>query len=132
MSARASSKSRGGFTLIEIVVALAVLGVGLVILIESHYAAASLYIKAEDTAMAEIAVGQAVAHAEREILSGKERGDGELGARFEGYTYEFDAKPMDKTENPGLFDVTVIVRGPNLERKVQYLVYDGVQVDVGK
>jgi type II secretion system protein I len=132
MTARALRDSRGGFTLIEVVVALAVLGVGLVILIESHYATVSLYVRAEDMAMAEMAVGQAIAQAEREVLSGKERGDGKLGARFEGYDYDFNAKAMDKTENPGLFEVTVNVRGPNLEKKLTYLVYDGVQVDVGK
>ncbi len=132
MIARTLRDSRGGFTLIEVVVALAVLGVGLVILIESHYATVSLYVRAEDLAMAEMAVGQAIAQAEREILSGKEHGDGKLGARFEGYVYDFDAKAMDKTENPGLFEVTVNVRGPNLEKTLTYLVYDGVQVDVGK
>ena len=132
MKMRALPNSRGGFTLIEVVVALAVLGVGLTILIESHYATVDLYVRSEDMAMSELAVAQAAAQAEREILSGKENGEGELGARFEGYSFDFDAKLMDKVENPGLFEVTVNVRGPNLERTMRYLVYDGVQVDVGK
>lgn len=123
---------RGGFTLIEVVVALAVLGVGLTILIESHYATVSLYVKAEEQATARMAVGQAVSQAELEVLSGKAAGKGELGARFPDYSYEFSAKARDKKENPGLFEVEVTVRGPQLEKKLQYLVYDGVQVDVGK
>jgi len=131
---RASSvrEARAGFTLIEVVVALAVLGVGLTVLIESHYATVDLYVRAEDMAMAELAVAQAASQAEREVLSGKKSGEGKLGARFEGYSYEFDAKAMDKTENPGLFEVTVQVEGPNLQKTLTYLVYDGVQVDVGK
>lgn len=132
MNRRSLRDSRRGFTLIEVVVALAVLGVGLTILIESHYSTVHLYVQAEDMAMAEMAVGQAIAQAEREVLSGKENGDGELGARFKGYSYEFDAKAMDKTENPGLFELSLTVRGPNLDKTLRYLVYDGVQVDVGK
>ncbi len=122
---------RGGFTLIEVVVALAVLGVGLTILIESHYATVRLFVQAEEQATARMAVGQAVSQAELEVLSGKASGKGELGARFPDYSYEFSSKARDKKENPGLFEVEVTVRGPELEKKLQYLVYDGAQVDVG-
>jgi type II secretion system protein I len=132
MTRREHLTLRGGFTLIEVVVALAVLGVGLTILIESHYATVQLYVKTEDMAMAQLAVGQAVSQAEREVLAGKSSGKGELGARFPGYSYEYTAKAQDKTENPGLFAVDVTVRGPNLEKTMQYLIYDGTQVDVGK
>jgi type II secretion system protein I len=132
MKRRTQIHARGGFTLIEVVVALAVLAVGLVVLIESHYATVDLFIRADESAMAQMAVSQALANAEREVLAGKENGEGKLGARFEGFEYDFSAKEMSKTENPGLFEVSVNVRGPNLEKTMTYLVYDGVQVDVGK
>lgn len=132
MSPRTPTARRGGFTLIEVVVALAVLGVGLTILIESHYATVQLYTQAEELAMAQMAVGQAVSQAERDVLSGKASGKGTLGARFPGYGYEYTSKAQDKKENPGLFAVDLTVTGPNLEKTLQYLVYDGTQVDVGK
>ncbi len=120
-----------GFTLMEVVVALAVLAVALTILLESHYATVRLFTSTEERAMEELAVTQAVTQAEVSILSGEENGKGKLGARFPDYTYEFTSKLMDETENPGLFEVDVTVKSPVFEKKLRYLVYDGTQVDVG-
>jgi prepilin-type N-terminal cleavage/methylation domain-containing protein len=120
-----------GFTLIEVVVALAVLGVAVFALLEAHYGSVSLFVDAEDESRIDLVVGQAVAQAELQILSGTERGEGELGAYLPDYSYTFSAVQTNEIENPGLFEVTVTVRGPNLEREVNYLVYDGAQVDVG-
>lgn len=122
----------GGFTLIEVVVALALLGAGVFILLESHYGTMNLFITARDKAMEELAVSQAIAHAERSVLSGETQGDGELGAAYEGYAYSFSAKLQDEVETPGLYEVEVVVTGPNLEKTLNYLVYLGAQVDVGQ
>jgi prepilin-type N-terminal cleavage/methylation domain-containing protein len=123
---------RNGFTLIEVVVALAILGTGVVILLESHYGTMNLFVTARDAADAEYVVGQALAHAEMEVLSGKLQGDGELGPSLEGFSYSFEAAQQDEVETPGLFEVTVTVHGPNLDRTMNYLVYNGAQVDVGQ
>lgn len=124
-------RGSAGFTLIEVVVALAVLGVAVFALLESHYASLSLFTDAEEQAIADLAVNQAVAHAEEAILSGKQEGSGELGARFPEYSFTFSAKQPDQTETPGLYEVTVTVTGPDLERTVNYLVYNGEQVNAG-
>lgn len=124
-------KRNGGFTLIEVVVALAILGVAVFALLEAHYGSVSLFVDAEDASRIDLVVSQAVAQAELQILSGEERGEGELGAYLPDYSYSFTAAQTDEVENPGLYEVTVTVRGPNVEREVNYLVYDGAQVDVG-
>lgn len=123
---------RGGFTLIEIVVALAILGTGLIVLLESHYGTMNLFVTAQDEANAEFVVGQALATAETEVLSGNLSGDGELGPALEGFSYSFKAEMQDEVETPGLYEVTVTISGPNLDRTVNYLVYNGAQVDVGQ
>jgi prepilin-type N-terminal cleavage/methylation domain-containing protein len=122
----------GGFTLIEIAVALALLGAAVVILLESHYGSMSLFAAAQEEAIAELVVSEAVANAEREVLSGKTDGEGELGAALEGYSYTFSAKLQDEVETPGLYAVTVTVAGPGLDRTLEYLVYHGAQTDAGQ
>jgi prepilin-type N-terminal cleavage/methylation domain-containing protein len=129
MTSRAQQR---GFTLIEIVVALALLGVGVMILLESHYGTMNLFVTAQDQANREFVVGQALALAEVEVLSGNLSGDGELGLSLDGYTFSFNAALQDEVETPGLYEVTVTVRGPNLEQTMNYLVYNGAQTDVGQ
>ncbi len=121
-----------GFTLIEVLVALGLLGLAVFVLLESHYGALSLFTDAEEEGLADLVINQAVAHAESEILSGKPQGGGDLGAHFPDYSYTFEAHQANATETPGLFEVTVTVTGPDLERRINYLVYDGAQIDVGK
>lgn len=121
----------GGFTLIEVLVALGLLGIAVFVLLESHYGSLSLFTSAEEEAIADIVINQAVAHAESEILSGKQQGSGKLGAHLPDYNYSYSATEANATETPGLFEVTVTVTGPELDRTINYLVYDGAQVDVG-
>ncbi len=121
-----------GFTLIEVVVALAILGTGVVILLESHYGTMNLFVTAQDSANAEYVVGQALARAETEVLSGTLKGDGELGPALADFSYTFEAAAQDEVETPGLFEVTVTVHGPNLDQTVNYLVYNGAQVDANQ
>lgn len=128
----AAPHARGGFTLIEVVVALAILGAAVVMLLESHYGTMNLFVTAQDAATAEYVVNEALANAEREVLSGKASGEGGLGPAFEGFGYSFSAELQDEVETPGLYEVTVEVFGPSLEKTVTYLVYDGAQIDAAE
>lgn len=119
-----------GFTLIEIVVALAVLGVSLFVLLQAHFASLNLYLDAEEQALADLFTAQAVGIAEFEILSGEESGGGDFGEKFEGYTYSYSAELRDPEAAPGLFDVTVLITGPEETRTIMFLVYDGVQIEM--
>lgn len=119
-----------GFTLIEIVVALAVLGVSLFVLLQAHFASLSLFVDAEDQALADLFVAQAVGIAEFEVLAGDESGDGDFGENFEGYTYSYSAEPRDPEAAPGLFDVTVLITGPEETRTIMFLLYDGLQIEL--
>ncbi len=119
-----------GFTLIEIVVALAVLGVSLIVLLQAHFASLNLFVDAEEQALMDVLVAQAVGIAEFEILAGGESGDGDFGENFEGYTYSYSAELRDPEVAPGLFDVTVLITGPEETRTIMFLLYDGLQIEL--
>ena len=120
----------GGFTLIEIVVALAVLGVALFMLLQAHFASLNLFVDVESQALTEVFVSQAVGIAEFEILSGNESGEGDFGETFEGYSYSYIAELRDPEETPGLFDVSVSVVSPDETHTITFLVYDGLQIEL--
>ena len=119
-----------GFTLIEIVAALAILGVALLVLLQTHFASLNLFIDVEDQAMMDVFVTQAVGIAEFEVLAGSEAGEGDFGKNYEGYAYSFTADLRDPEVAPGLFDVTVRITGPEDTYSVTFLLYDGLQIDL--
>jgi len=119
-----------GFTLIEIVVALAVLGVGLFVLMESHFASLNLYATAEDAAVLDLLVSEAMGIAEFEVLSGEESGKGDFGDVYPDYAYTFISTQRDPEETPGLFDVQLTMTGFEEEKVLMFLVYDGLQVEL--
>ena len=125
-----SVQKNGGFTLIEIVAALALLGVSLFMLLQAHFASLNLFLDVEDQALIEVFVTQAVGIAEFEVLSGEESGEGDFGENFEGYSYSYVAELRDTEEAPGLFDVSVTVSGPDETHIITFLVYDGLQIEL--
>lgn len=116
-----------GFTLIEIVVALAVLGGGLFILLESHYGALGLFAEAQEEATITMMLQSAVADAERAVLAGEASGGGDFGLRFVDYSYQFTMAPVNPEELPGLLEVTLTLVTPVEEREIQFLTYQGDQ-----
>lgn len=131
MPRRATTDARAGFTLIEVVVALAILGTGLVILLETHYASLRLLDDAQQEVFIASLLESVIGEAEKEILLGNETGDGEFGRRYPGYSYSFEGIQPDQDNVPGLFEVVVTVRGPSLQRDVTFYVYDATQLTEG-
>ena len=127
---RRSDRSDHGFTLIEVVIAMAILGSGFVILLETHYGSLRLFSSAQDEAIAASLLQSAVGQAEQAVLEGHTEGEGEFGARFPDYQYTFTATQPDKDNVPGLYKVVVTLRGPLDSDEVTFLVYDGNQVQL--
>ena len=117
-----------GFTLIEIVVALAILGTSLIILLETHYAGMSMLADAQDTAFVQELVQIAVAESERGVLEGNDTGEDEFGKKYPGYSYTYTSVQVDEQNQPGLFDVTVTVLGFSEPHEMRFFMYDGNQV----
>ncbi len=110
-----------GFTLIEIVAALAILGSGLLVLVESHYNGMSLFATARDEAESQRFLRNAVDMAEAEVLTGKLTGEGDFGRRHPEFKYRFEAvRPDDQIP---LYQVQVTVTGPAGESAVEFRTF---------
>ncbi len=117
-----------GFTLIEIVVSLAILGAALVILLENQYSSLRLYDDAQHEVEMDRFLRLAAGIAETEVLAGNRSGGEPFSRRYKDYSYKFTATEMDATRVPGLFEVEVRVNGPeNDSREVVVLVFNPAQ-----
>lgn len=127
MSIRKTPQRPGdGFTLVEILVALAILGTGVVMLIESHYAALRLFSNADEEALMQNLLARALGQAEHEVLAGTLEGSGDFGKRFPEYSYSFSSDPLEEDIPIRYFEVTAKVNGPIDSREMSVLVMDVV------
>ena len=120
MSERAGKQ---GFTLIEVMVAVAILGSSLLILLETHYAALKLFNQAREETLMQQFLERAIGEAEVEVLAGNLTGSGDFGKRYPEYKYTFDAAPTGEDEMIPLYDVTVTVDGPTDSRSMMMFVF---------
>ncbi len=115
---------RGGFTLIEVLVALTILGVTAVILLDTHYGSMRLFSDARDEVLMQGFLQRALGQAEIDVLTGTLNGSGDFGKRYPDYSYTYTAQLMG-VETVPLYTVTVVVSGPEEESKTMTeLVYD--------
>lgn len=116
-----AASGRGGFSLIEIMVALAVLGAALFVLLEAHYAALGNHDRLREEVKWRSLLGLALGIAEVEVSAGNYADRQEFGRRYPDFSYSFDAQPVGENY-PGLFDVLVRVEGPEESREVHAFV----------
>jgi len=122
------TKRNAGFTLIEVLVALSLLGVSMFVLLQTHYNAMSTFADVRDASELEFLTAEAIAAAEVEVLTGETRGSGEFPGTDTELTYSFEATDVDTANLPGLKRVLVTVNRPDKEPHVfELLVFDGTQ-----
>lgn len=119
-----SIEQESGFTLIEIMIALAILGTSLFILLDMHYNAVHVQNRLEKEVEVRNLLSLAVGMSEVEIAAGTLKDAQEFGDRYPGWRYTFDAQPVgdDASKSarvsaapsfPGLYDVLVTVEDPD-------------------
>lgn len=111
-----------GFTLIEIMAALAILGTAMFILVDAHYSAFRLFEESREQIIERQLLERVLHEAELEVMAGEMSGAGELGARYPGYSYSFDAVQVGD-ERLGLFEVHASLDTPNGDRELSTYVY---------
>lgn len=128
MMPRNAAKPDAGFTLIEVLVSLAILGVSMFVLLQTHYNAMSTFADVRDAAELDFLTAEALAAAEVEVLTGETRGEGEFPGTETKLTYTFEATDVDTANLPGLKRVLVTVNRPDKEPHVfEMMVFDGTQ-----
>lgn len=86
--------SQGGFTLPEIIAAMAILGTALLILMDAHYGALRLFADTSDEIFMQGLLERAMGEAEMEVVAGKLEGSGDFGKRYPDYKFSFTAQSL--------------------------------------
>jgi prepilin-type N-terminal cleavage/methylation domain-containing protein len=100
-----------GFTLIEVMVALAILGMSAMVLLDAHYNALRLHADTRDQVLSQQFLEEASGQAELLVMAGTLTGTGTFGNQYPGYSYSFTAKATDPQQAFPLYEVVVSVRG---------------------
>ncbi|NIA15838.1 MAG: prepilin-type N-terminal cleavage/methylation domain-containing protein [Nitrospiraceae bacterium] len=122
-------QSQGGFTLPEIIAAMAILGTALLILMDAHYGALRLFADTSDEILMQSLLERAMGEAEMEVVAGKLEGSDNFGKRYPDYAFSFAAQQMGADEAAGavespLYGLSVTVTGPDGNvRTMEMLVF---------
>lgn len=125
MSRRRHSRRGGGaagFTLMEVMVAVAILGSAVFLLLEAHYGAVRLFNKSEEQVMLRELVSRAAGVAQLEVVMGQTAGNGDFGERYTDYTYEYTVENYSEDDD-ALKLVRLAISGPVTDYTTSFLMY---------
>jgi len=112
-----SHSNTSGFTLIEVMIAMAVLGSALFVLLQAHHSALNAHGQLRDEVLLRNLMALAVGIAEVEVAAGNLSDSQEFGDRYPDFDYSFDAQPVGEGF-PALYDVLVKVRSQKVDYEI--------------
>ena len=120
---RSRSRQASGFTLVEIMAALAILGTAMFMLLQAQHGAMRLYQATRHQALVEELATRALGIAETEVFMGETNGSDEFGDRWSDCKYEYSAQEVSAEDQPGLVRIDLKITGPEIEYKTSVLIY---------
>jgi prepilin-type N-terminal cleavage/methylation domain-containing protein len=117
----------GGFTLVEVLAALAILGGALFILLNTHYSALRLHEEMASAVLRRELMERVVSDAEFKVLTGTLTEAGEFEGRYAGYSWSFNGTPTGGTEEMPIpfYQVVATLRTPEGEEEtLNFYVFD--------
>ncbi len=104
-----------GFTLVEVLAAVAILGGALFILLNTHYSALRIHEEMADAVERQQLLERVVGDAEFQVLSGTLSGSGEFEGHYLGYTWNFEGTPAGASEETPIpfYQVNATLRTPS-------------------
>jgi len=115
--ARVKRRPHAGFTLVEVLAAVAILGGAVFILLNTHLSALRLYEEMNHSVVTRQLLEKVVGEAEFGVLTGEVSGGGEFEGRYAGYTWSYQATPTGGTETAPIpfYQVEATLRSPHGE-----------------
>jgi prepilin-type N-terminal cleavage/methylation domain-containing protein len=113
-----------GFTLMEVIVALGILGVALFALMGAFFGGMNMFDDVRESQRQVDLLERALSEAEVGVMTGELSGAEEMGPRWPDVTYSYEANPVSE-EQAGLLRLTVTLEGPDeAESSIEALIYD--------
>jgi prepilin-type N-terminal cleavage/methylation domain-containing protein len=122
-------KRTAGFTLIEVLASLAILGTAVFMLLDAHYAALRMHRMMVDEVTLREFTESVASWAEAQVMAGTLTGSGDFGKRYPDYSWEFSGTEMGEDPSVLLYNITATVKSPEEERSVQFYVFNNGPLD---
>ena len=117
---------RAGFTLVEVLAAITILGLALFILLQSQWGALNIHATINEEVTLSQLVDSIAGKAEIGVLSGVLSDGGDFGTRYPDYLWTYDAARRGDSEDPEnqLYEVIITIDGPATEKSLKFYVYN--------
>lgn len=108
----------------EVLVALAILGTSLFVLVNAHFSAMNLLLDSADVMDERMLLEGAAARAEIAVMMGNLAASGDFGAKFPGYAWSYQAQQVGVDQAVPLYQVTATLSKPDGSASLDFFVFN--------